>query len=151
MTWWRHQWRSFHIWGQIETVLNISKFSKWPPFCARDKLFYRKWYRKLNIPERLPLAFPTFWAFGRRSSSNIDGDIAISKFDRYSPETTNLGQMQRFLEPCDLEIWRMTLKNNRAPLLCHFKLCVSFHTHWWIQIWVTVRKRSIRVKIDDFF
>ena len=24
--------RSFHIWGQIEAVFNISKFSKWPPF-----------------------------------------------------------------------------------------------------------------------
>ena len=69
----------------------------------------------------------------------------------YSPETSNLGKIWRFLEPCDLEIWRMTLQNNRAPLLCHFKLCVSFHTHWWIHIWVTVRKRSIRVKIDDFF
>ena len=40
----------------------------------------------------------------------------------YSPETANLGQILRFLEPCDLEIWRMTLKNNRAPLQCHFKL-----------------------------
>ena len=44
--------RSFHIWGQIEAVFNISKFSKWPLFWARDKLFYRKLYRKLNTPER---------------------------------------------------------------------------------------------------
>ena len=28
----------------------------------------------------------------------------------YSPETPNLGQIRRFLEPCDLVIWRMTLK-----------------------------------------
>ena len=28
--------RSFHIWGQIEAVFNISKFSKWPPFWARQ-------------------------------------------------------------------------------------------------------------------
>ena len=69
----------------------------------------------------------------------------------YSPETPNLGQIRRFLESCDLEICRMTLQNNRAPLLCYFKLCASFHTHWWIQISVTVRKRSIWVKIDDFF
>ena len=69
----------------------------------------------------------------------------------YSPETPNQGQIWRLLEPCDLEIWQMTLRNNRAPLLCHFKLCVSFHTHLWIQIWVTVRKCSIRVKINDFF
>ena len=70
---------------------------------------------------------------------------------RYSPETPNLGQIRRFLEPCDLEIWRMTLLNNRAPLLCYFKLCAAFRTHWWIQTWVTVRKRSFRIKIDDFF
>ena len=59
----------------------------------------------------------------------------------YSPETPNLGQIQRFLEPCYLEIWGMTFKNNRAPLLCYFKLCASFHSHWWIQTGVTVRKR----------
>ena len=67
----------------------------------------------------------------------------------YSPETPNLGQIQQFLKLCNLEIWRMTLQNNRAPLLCYFKLCAAFHTHWWIQIWVTVRKRSIQVKSDD--
>ena len=68
----------------------------------------------------------------------------------YSPETPNLGQIRRFLEPCDLEIWRMTLKNNRAPLLCYFKLCASFRSHRWFQTWVTVRKRPIWVKFDDF-
>ena len=69
----------------------------------------------------------------------------------YSPETLNSGQNRRFFEPCDLEILRMTLKKNRASLLCYFKLCVSFRTHWWFQIWVTVRKRPIWVKCDDFF
>ena len=44
----------------------------------------------------------------------------------------------------------MTLKNNRAPLLCCFKLYASFHNNQWIQTKVTVRKRSIRVKIGDF-
>ena len=53
----------------------------------------------------------------------------------------NLGQIRRFLEPCDLEIWRMTLKNNRAPLLSNIKLYASFHNHMWIQTAVTVRKR----------
>ena len=36
---------------------------------------------------------------------------------------------------CDLEIWWMTLKNNRAPLLSNIKLCASFY------FGVTVRKR----------
>ena len=67
-----------------------------------------------------------------------------------SPETPNLGQIRRFLEPCDLEIWRMTFKNNRAPLLCYFKLYVSSRSHWWIQTGVRVRKRPIWVKFDAF-
>ena len=61
----------------------------------------------------------------------------------YSLETPNLGQIWRFLEPCDLEIRQMTLQNNRAPLLCYFKLCASFRSHWLIQTWVTVWKCPI--------
>ena len=58
-TLWRHRWRnhreklfwhnfgrSFHIWGKIEAMFNISKFSKWPPFWARDKIFFLE-----DIPE----------------------------------------------------------------------------------------------------
>ena len=56
----------------------------------------------------------------------------------------------RFFVPCDLEIWCMTLENNRAPLLYYMKLCASFQIHRWIETEVTVRKRSIRVKIGDF-
>ena len=58
----------------------------------------------------------------------------------YSPETPNLGQIRWFFEPCDLEIWRMTLKNNRAPLLSNIKLYATFHHRLWIQTGVTVRK-----------
>ena len=43
----------------------------------------------------------------------------------------------------------MTLKNNRTPLLCCFKLCASFDSHRWNQTKVTVRKRSIWVKISE--
>ena len=55
--------------------------------------------------------------------------IAITEFKL---ETPTVGQKRRFLEPCDLEIWRMTLKNIRAPLLSNIKLCTSFHHHMWI-------------------
>ena len=47
----------------------------------------------------------------------------------YSPETPNSGWNWQYFVPCDLEIWQKTLKNNRAPLLCCFKLCASFHSH----------------------
>ena len=56
-----------------------------------------------------------------------------------------------FSRTCDLEIWRMTFKNNRAPFLCYFKLCTSFRSHWWIQTGVTVRKRLIWVQNRHFF
>ena len=56
----------------------------------------------------------------------------------------------KFFVLCDLEIWWMTLENNRAPLLYYTKLCASFQIHRWIQIGVTVRKRSIWVKIGNF-
>ena len=56
----------------------------------------------------------------------------------------------RFFVPCDLEIWWMALENNRAPLLYYIKLCASFQIHRWIQIGITVRKRSIWVKIGNF-
>ena len=41
----------------------------------------------------------------------------------------------------DLEIWQMTLINNRAALICHIKLCASFPRNMWIQTGVTFRKR----------
>ena len=55
-----------------------------------------------------------------------------------------------FFSPCDLGILCMISKNNRAPLLYYFKLCVSFQIHQWIQTEVTLQKRSIRVEIGDF-
>ena len=42
------------------------------------------------------------------------------------------------------------LENNRAPLLCYIKPCVSFHSHWSIQTRATVRKFQIWVKINNF-
>ena len=36
---------------------------------------------------------------------------------------------------------------NRAPLLYYIKLFASFHNHQWIETGVTLRKRSIQVKI----
>ena len=67
-----------------------------------------------------------------------------------SPETLNSGGNWWYVIPCDLEIWWMTLKNKRALLLCYFRLCAAFRSHRWIQPGVTVRKRPIWVKFNDF-
>ena len=62
----------------------------------------------------------------------------------------HFGSKLAIFVPCDLEIWRMTLKNNREPFLYYIKLCASFQSHDLIQSGVTVWKRSIRVKIGNF-
>ena len=56
-----------------------------------------------------------------------------------------------FLSHVTLKFDGWPWKNNRAPLHFSFKLCASFHSHWWIQTGVTVRKRSIWFKIGIFF
>ena len=61
-----------------------------------------------------------------------------------------LDENRRFFSPRDLEIWWMTSKYYRAPLLHDIKRCASSETLWWIQTWVTVWKCSIRVKFGDF-
>ena len=88
----------------------------------------------------------------RRNSQNVTRQIwGIWKLrPAYSPATPNLGQNRWCFVLRDLEIWWMTLENNRASLLCCFKLCATFHSHRWIQTGVTVRKRTIWVKFDDF-
>ena len=42
------------------------------------------------------------------------------------------------------------LKNQSGTILSHVKLCASFRWHWCIQIRVTVRKHSTRVKDGNF-
>ena len=61
------------------------------------------------------------------------------------------GSKSAFFVSCDLEIWQMTMKNYRAPLLCCFRLCASFHSHWGIKTGVTVWKHPIWVKINNTF
>ena len=86
-----------------------------------------------------------------RSGIKFEGHTPL-KNDDLNPVWVRLlgrSQLSKFV-PCDLEIWWITLKKYRAPLLCYFKLCASFHSHLWIQTGVTVRKCPIWVKIGDF-
>ena len=60
-------------------------------------------------------------------------------------------KIDNIFELCDFAICQTTLKNNRAPLQCYFKLCASYLSHWCIQTWFRVRKRPIWVKIDNLY
>ena len=108
-------------------------------FSARLTLKFDGWLRKKY---RAPLLHYVKLCASSRTSVNSNWS--------YFPETLNSGQNRRIFVPCDLEIWWMTLKNNRAPLLWYIQLSAPFQCHRWIQAGVSVRKRSIRVKVDDF-
>ena len=86
------------------------------------------------------------------ASSFLHNFIAISEF-KLELQSGNIqfGSKWMFFVPCDLEIWQMTLKNNKTPLLCYFKLCASFCSHWWIQTGVTVRKPQFWSKWTIFW
>ena len=72
----------------------------------------------------------------------IKGQFAFHEEEFHPPAPPQFGEKKKN--------WWMTPKNNRAPLLCIFKLFASFRSHWWIQTGVTVRKRLILLKIDNF-
>ena len=125
--------------------------------CDRPTIRKRPiWVKIGDVLSRVTLKFDGWpWkTIGHLSfavSSFVQHFIAIGEFKlELLSGNANLGQIRWFLEPCDLEIWRMTLKNNRAPLLCYSKLYASFCSPLCIQTAVTVRKRPIWVKFGDF-
>ena len=64
---------------------------------------------------------------------------------------TQIGFKSPICRPCDLEIWWMNPKNNKARLLYDIKLCVSYQIHKWIQTGVTVRKPQSGSNLIFFF
>ena len=83
-------------------------------------------------------------------SSFVHHFKAIDEF-KLELESWNAQLASKSAISCPVWSWNLTLKNNRAPLLCCFKFCASFRSHWWIQTGATVQKRPIGVKNDDFF
>ena len=75
--------------------------------------------------------------------------IGFDSCDRPS-NLTRIGFKSSIFQP--VSPWNLMddPENNRAPLLCYFKLFASFRSHWWIPTGVTVRKRLIWVKINAF-
>ena len=130
-----------HLWNQNEVRSGNTKFG------SKSAIFCPVW--PWNFTDDLEKTIGhLFYA----TSSLVHHFIAICGFKmELQSGNAQFGSKLAIFFPCDIEIWRMTLKNNRAPLLCYFKLCASFHSHLWIQNGVTVQKRQIWVKIGDFF
>ena len=75
--------------------------------------------------------FYATWSFGNHFK-------AIGEFKlEWQSGNSQFHSKSAIFVPCDLEISRMTLKNNKAPLLCYFNIWASFHSHLWIRIGVT--------------
>ena len=133
---------SFRSHWLIQTGVTVRKrlvLVKIDDFCSRVTLQFDVWPWK------------TIVHLFHATSSFVHHFVDICEFKLVLQSgNAHFGSNSTILEPCDLEIWQMTLKNNRTPLLCYFKLCASFPSHWWIQIGVTVRKRPIWVKFDNF-
>ena len=115
---------------------------KMPIFLSRVTRELEIWWMTLKI-KRTPLLYCIKFVQHFKA-------IGIFKLELQSGNA-QFGSKLDFFVPGDFESWRMTLKNNRAPLLYYVKLCLSFQIHLWNQTWVTAWKRSSRVKIGDFF
>ena len=125
LLWYFKHCAAFRSHWYIQTGVTVRKCPIWvkiDDFFSRVTLKFDGWPSK------------TIGHFSKPLSSYMHHFINLCALKwSYSPETPNLGQIRRFLVLCDLEIWRMTFKKNRAPLLSYFKHCAAFRSHWWIQ------------------
>ena len=139
----------------ISPCLNFNK-ANLRDLIAATGLVISNWIQIVNFSARVTVKFDgwpckTIGHLFYATSSFVHLFVPIGEFKlKLQSGNAQSGSNWMFLEPCDLEIWRMTLQNNRAPLLCYFKLCAAFRTHWWIQSSITVQKRPIWVKFDNF-
>ena len=83
------------------------------------------------------------------TSSILSWAIGEFELELQSGNTQFGSKSAIFLSPVTLKFDRWPWKN-KAPLICCFKLYVSFHSHYWTQTGVTIWKHIIWVKIHNF-
>ena len=134
---------SFQTHWWIQTAVTVQKHSIWfkvGDFLSCGTLKFDWW------------PWQTIGHLFYTSSSFVNYFKAISEFKlEWQSGNAQFRSKSVIFVPCDLEIPWMTLKNNRAPLLCYFKIWESFHSHLWIRTGVTVRKIPILGQNGFFF
>ena len=125
-------------------------------------------YRDMLLRPRLDLSGTLH---GLRPSGSWQTSLGLGNTSRYSAQILIcIFQSRRWIQTgvtvlkrsirvkigifCPVWPWNLTddlEKQQGASILCWFKRCASFYSHQWIQTGVTVWKRPIWVKIDDFF
>ena len=86
------------------------------PFCGSGA-FWNRACTGSWVLTKLGMSFPTFWDFVRRSSSNIDGVMAISKFDL-------------LLGSRDLVMWPLIYENYRFLCWNRLHMWTEFGDDW---------------------
>ena len=127
---------SFHSHQWIRAGVTVRKFSIWIKiinFSSHVNLKFDRWPWKI-------IGY-LFYA----TSSFVHCSVAICEFKlELESRNTRFGSICSFFGLCDLEIWWLTLKNDRAPLLCYYQVfCALFCSHLWIQTEATVQKQSM--------
>ena len=116
---------SFQTHWWIQTAVTVKKCSIWVKIgdflsCVALKFDGWPWQTKGHL----------FYA----TSSFVNHFKAIGEFKlEWESGNAQFRSTSAIFVPCDLETSRVTLKNNRAPLLCYFKILASFHSHLWIR------------------
>ena len=133
---------SFQTHWWIQTAVTVKKRSIWVNIggflsCVTLKFDGRHWQTIGQL----------FYA----TSSFVNDFKAIGELLEWESGNAQYRSKSAIFVPCDLEISRTTLKNNRTPLLCYFKIWASFHSHLWIRTGVTVRKIPILGQNKHFF
>ena len=113
-------------------------------------LMTKNWTKNNNFPQKFICTQQRRFCFKNDFFHYQQGKSeGFDSCDRPS-NLTQIGFKSSIFQP----VWPWNLmddpKNNRALLLCYFKLFASFLRYWWIQTGVTVWKRLIWVKIHDF-
>ena len=133
---------SFQTHWWIQTAVTVHKRSIWVKignFLSCVTLKFDGW------------PWQTIWHLFYATSSFVNHFKAIGEFKlEWQSVNAQFCSKSAIFVPCNLDISQMTLKNNRAPHLCYFKIWASFHSHLWIQTGVTVRKIPILGQIYIF-
>ena len=99
-------------------LIIILKLDSNRPFFSRKTLKFDGWPRKT-------IGHPLY-----NTSSIVHHFQSIGTFNlELQSGNAQFGSTSAFFVRRDLEIWRMTFKNNRATLLCCVKPCVSLQSH----------------------
>ena len=114
-----------HLWIQTGvTYRSRSIRVKIVDYLSRVTLKLDKWPRK------------TIWHLFCAASSFAHHFATICGFKlELQSRNAQFGSKLRIFVLRCLEIWQMTVKNNRARLLNHFKLFASFYSHLRIEVW----------------